>query len=297
MEHSNNTHPSAGSASPPVPNPFYLDAFERALPAALALAPSALIPVNIDIPTAVTTAIGKLSALQALRDRIVRELPSFDISSFDQLETYVLATAHAHALYLAASAPPEALATLTEEGWRVRDTLHSDAVALSNRGLINGDRLTKLKTAVGYKNLAFDLVGLAALLRASWDQIAGKTALQLTELDRAEVLGEQLIKALSVREKSPAIATEVSQQRQRVFTLFVRAYDQVRRAVSFLHWNEGVVEELAPSLYAGRGARRKADGAPVSEGSARDPKEPANLAVPVARARPSSRTTAARGTS
>jgi hypothetical protein len=146
--------------------------------------------------------------------------------------------------------------------------LYSDAVALVNRGLLNGDRLIEFKTAVGYKNLAFDLMGLAALLRGSWDQIVGKSALQLAELDRAELLGEQLVTAIGTREQAPAVASEVAQQRQRVFTLFLRSYDQVRRAVSYLRWNEDDVDDICPSLYAGRVARRKTDTNPGTAGNA-----------------------------
>ena len=39
-------------------------------------------------------------------------------------------------------------------------------------------------------------------------------------------------------------------RRQRVFTLLARAYDQLRRHLSFLRWSEGDVDEIAPSLYA-----------------------------------------------
>lgn len=268
-------------------NPHHRSAFKRVQPEALALAPSELTIVNIDIPTAVTMAIGKLPGLLALREQILRDLPSFDIAALDQLETYTLATAHAHALYLAASAPPEALARLTEEGEQIRQTLYSDAVALANRGLISGDRLGEFKAAVGYKNLAFDLLGLAALLRERWEQIAGKTALQLSELDRAELLGEELVKAIASRDKGQAAASEVTQQRLRTFTLFVRAYDQVRRAVGYLRWNEADVESVVPSLYAGRNARKKTEEVvPVaSAGSPGDAKEPAKSAEPTGAAR------------
>jgi hypothetical protein len=46
--------------------------------------------------------------------------------------------------------------------------------------------------------------------------------------------------------------------RARAFTVFSRAYDQVRRAAMFLRWNEGDPDAIVPSLYAGRGGRGKA---------------------------------------
>ncbi len=266
MPDSNNIQPSNQGAVPPptsAVNPRFRGAFKRTQPVAQALAPGELITINIDVPTAVTTVEAKLPALLAMRERIVRELPTFDISLFDQLGTYSAATGYAHGLYLAASAPPEALTKLTAEGTVMRDTLYSDAAALAHRGLINGDRLTEFKAAAGYKNLAFDLIGLAALLLENWERIVGKSALQLAEIERAELLGEQLVAAVGTRDQAPAVVSEVAQQRQRMFTLFLRSYDQVRRAVTFLYWNEDNVEDLCPSLYSGRTARRKTD-TPVS---------------------------------
>jgi hypothetical protein len=40
----------------------------------------------------------------------------------------------------------------------------------------------------------------------------------------------------------------------------VSAYDHARRAVTFLRWNEEDVDEIAPSLYAGRTTAGKKSG-------------------------------------
>jgi hypothetical protein len=243
--------------APVASGPQYKDAYDRALPAARALPLGELITINIDVPTAVTTVIGKLPQIRSFSDQIADELVKFDRTNIDQLETYTLATAHAHALYLSASAPPEAVVKLQADATALRDMLYSDAVALANRGLVSGARLGEFKGAVGYKNVAFDLLGLTALLREAWPQIQGNTALKSEELDKADLIGEQLVNAVGTREQNGA-TTEVTQLRQRVFTLFLNAYDEVRRAVSYLRWHEDDVDGIMPSLYAGR-TRRKTD--------------------------------------
>ena len=237
-------------------SPRYSMAFERVLPAAMALPSSELAAVNVDIPSAVTLTLGKLPGILGLRD-IAEELPHFDLRFFEHLETLVLATAHAHALCLAATSRPDSIDNLTARAGALRDVLHSDAEALAKRGLVSGTRLRKLKTPNGYRNLAFDLLGLAVLLRESWPTIEGRTALELSDLEQAELLGEELVNALGARERAPAFAAELAQQRQRVFTLFFRAYDEVRRAVCYLRWNEGDADWIAPSLYSRRRKRRK----------------------------------------
>lgn len=42
----------------------------------------------------------------------------------------------------------------------------------------------------------------------------------------------------------------------RAYSLFVRAYDQCRRAVSYLRWEEGDADDEPPSLFANRGPRK-----------------------------------------
>lgn len=235
----------------------YRHAYEATLAASQALDSDALIAVNIDVPTAITTSLGRLPQIMTFREQVSKVLIDFDLTNFDKLETYTQATGHARALYSAASASPEALTALNEKGIVLRDTLYSDAVALANRGLISGDKISTFKANVGYKNLAFDLLGLAALLRGSLDAIASKTAIQASELDAAELIGEQIVNAVAVREQAPVVAATQAQQRQRNFTLFANAYDQVRRAISYLRWNQDDVDQIAPSLYAGRGTGRK----------------------------------------
>ena len=279
--------PTAPVAPTPTPTAVlsYRDAFQKALPAAQALDPNDLITINIDIPTAITMAVGALPEIMALRDRVATELPKFDLKHFDDLQTYTLATGHAHAVYMGASAPPEALLQLNEKGMALRDTLYSDATALANRGIISGDRLGDFKANVGYKNLAFDLLGLSAILRQNWELISSKTAIMLTELDQADSIGEQLVNALGAREQAPAAAAEVAQQRQRIFTLFTKSYDQVRRAVSYLRWDDGDVERVSPSLYSGRATgRRKAD--PAAPGTSIPAPATGNTAAPGAATSP-----------
>ncbi len=45
---------------------------------------------------------------------------------------------------------------------------------------------------------------------------------------------------------------EAADIRNRAYTLVVGCYDHVRRAVTFLHWDEGDIDTLVPSLFAGR---------------------------------------------
>jgi hypothetical protein len=268
----------------------YRAAFQQIEPDAEKVATKDLLVINIDVTTAVTTATGALPEILALRDQ-ASKLAEFEIKNFDMLETFALATMHVQGEYVAASTPPEELLALNEQGIALREVLHSDATALAKRGLINGSKLSTFKVSPGYKILAEDLVGLSSLLRHNWDKISAKTAITMAELDQAEDLSDRLLSAVGAREQAPAVLADVSVQRQRVFTLFVDAYDQVRRAINYLRWEEGDLETIAPSLYAGRGnTRKKVDPQPTtppvtpSPSTPTLPGTPAPLPPPVATA-------------
>jgi len=255
--------PAATNAPATVSNLLlFREAYEQVLPAAAALREEELLPVNIDVPSAVATTAGVLPKIMAYRAAAAK-LEGFDISHFDQLQLRAFAVGHAHTRFQTASAPPEALAALNERGIKLRDTMYLDAVALANRGMISGERIGSFKANVGYKNIAFDLLGLAEVLRESWDKIASRTGIQPSELSEAELLGRQLVDAVGMREQAPAVVAQVQAQRQRNFTLFSQSYDQVRRAITFLRWDHDDIDQICPSLYAGRGGRRKEAPAPV----------------------------------
>src|SRR4051812_19478957 len=72
----------------------YRLAYEQTLPATKALDPKALLPINIDVPSAIAQTAGKLPGILALREG-AKALGGFDTGVFDQLETYALALGHA----------------------------------------------------------------------------------------------------------------------------------------------------------------------------------------------------------
>lgn len=116
---------------------------------------------------------------------------------------------------------------------------------------------------------------------ASWSKIEHKTAATEEEVHRAGDLGPLLLAALGVLEHGATVTpAEAADRKVRAFTLFTTAYDQVRRAVTFLRWNEGDADSLAPSLYKGRGGSRSASVAKGDTSGEGAPAEPAAGAAP-----------------
>jgi len=199
--------------------PRFRHAYEQLVDEIRRVLPDDYVVINIDIPRAITTVLGVAPFLKGLRPRIVTELPQFDLARFDKVEAYTLALGHAHALYLAAaSQPTESLAAIGETAMDLRDVLFAGAQPLAHRRLIDGERLKGLKGVKGYRRLAFDLFTLAALMREAWPSIAGKTAIQLKELDQAETLADRILSGVGRRGQPPAGAKDAAENRQRAFT-------------------------------------------------------------------------------
>lgn len=231
----------------------------------------ALIPVNIDVTAAVTQVLGVLPELRALRAEIVEHLPRFNVERFDKLERYALALMHASTLHRGASPSRASIAELGNELVTIRDRLFADASSLAGYELIDRQRLEPVKKQNGYRATANDVFTLVAVLKEHWSQIEGKTPVTLAALNNAGNRAVELLAAVGVRDQGPVNASEVAKMRQRAFALFTRTYDDARRAVAYLRAEQGDADDIAPSLYAGRGGRPRADVEPAATASAGAP--------------------------
>lgn len=214
-----------------------------------------LLPINLDIPTTVAAVIGALPRVKSFRETFVTVLPCFDIAAFDALESYADALAYAHIAFLAASEPTTDLRALLVRARAMRDRFVADADALAGRGKLDGRRLADLKGGTGYLAIAYDLGALICMIRERWTEISGKSAIQSSELDEAESLCEQVARAYGERTRQSVLAASHAEDRQRAYTVLLNTYDQARRAMQYIRWEEGDAEKIAPSLWSGRGGR------------------------------------------
>jgi hypothetical protein len=278
----NNKPPKPPPAAKPAEPPKAQAAYEQIQPEMAALSADSLGKINVDISQAVSITLGVLPGLLFLRPAMAK-LPDFEIAHFDKLETYALGAWYAHLLALPPASATNPVQLLLEEASALRLLLLSDAEALAARKHLDLDSVREIRKGQGNLDIANDLVALSALLGASWAKIEGKTAATAEEVHRAGDLGPLLIAALGVREHgTTATPAEAADRKVRAFTLFTAAYDQVRRAVFYLRWNEGDADSLAPSFYKGRGGGRPASASvakedPAGQGSGEGaaPAEPA----------------------
>jgi hypothetical protein len=86
-----------------------------------------------------------------------------------------------------------------------------------------------------------------------------------------------LVTMLGENGQADPSASPSGELRRRAYTLFVQAYDEVRRPVTYVRWEEGDVDEIVPSLFAGRTRTRDDEDAiaPIPNGA------PTNVAAPI----------------
>lgn len=233
--------------------------------------------INLDVPASVNTVFGTLSLLRMMREDIVSSLPKLDVGQFDRLGTYAEALSYAHGNWMSASKPPEELPKLVERATALRDQFLKDATSLSSRGFVDAKRLDDLKGGTGYLNLAYDLSALSRMFRERWSDLESKSPIQVSELVEAEKLYEQITKANAERAGQSKKVASAADDRQRAFTLMLDAYEQARRAVTWLRWTENDIDKIVPSLWAGRGRRPS-----TNDGTPTDTTTPAAPAAPVA---------------
>lgn len=250
----NNTPGSASSLVPLSTDvaPLRLrQAFDATAADRAALPADEVLPVRIDVVTAVVTTLGCVHKVLPYRGAIASGIAMFDLAYLDKLEPYALALMESQTQYNAVAKPSEPIEPLSKELVATREMLLADVTALEARKLIDGRR-GELRGAVGYKAQATDVLLLASVLRAAWPKIEGKSAATQAELDHATLLAERMLTALGVREQGPKLAQAEADVRDRAYTLFVRAHDQVRRVIAFLRWDEDDLEEVMPTVFGGK---------------------------------------------
>lgn len=221
-----------------------------------ALEPDDYATINIDISQAVSLVLGALPGISAYSERL-QALPQFEARWVEQLETYVLGAWFAHLQAIPGTPSQSEVRRLVDEATALRAALLGDADALVRRGVFDAQAVATVRAGQGHVDLANDLVVLSTMFLQAWDTIGGRTLATMEEVERAAVLGPALIAALGAKAGAGTgpNAADAADQRARAYTLFVRAYGEVRRGLYYLRWHEGDADLIAPSLYRGRGGR------------------------------------------
>lgn len=188
-------------------------------------------------------ALAALPALAALRPSLVALVGQERAAVIDRLELHALATLGAATAWMAAG-PDDELATTVKQLQRVRAALLAEARILIRRGTLPPRALSPIANTTGYQALAFDALLLTALL----ERVAATTPLLTVgsaELAEAQTLADRLMR----RTGDGALVEPEAAVRDQAFALLAQTYDEVRRLVSYLRWNERDADQIVPSMW------------------------------------------------
>ncbi|HEU4408639.1 MAG TPA: hypothetical protein VFS43_25480 [Polyangiaceae bacterium] len=233
--------------------------------------------LSVYVPNAVVLVLGALPKMVALRDAMRATFVDPPFALLDNLRDYALAAAYAHARALPHEGGQTRVRALLNEAVPLRARMLSSAETLVTFGLLDPLEVSAVRRGTGHVDTAQDLSSLSGLLRDAGPEILAKTPLTGADLARADELSALLLEALGHRQSGADRSGDPNEADDRVakaYELMARAYDQCRRVVAYLRWDEGDADAIAPPLgHSRRRARRKQGTEP--DGGAIDAPEPA----------------------
>jgi len=248
--------------------PQLREALEKVRPRLATVDPTELIPINVNPVDAATTVCGALPAILNFRSSIRTHLNTFELDHLDGLEPLAMALIQSHSLFVGAKAPPTELTNVLSEITPLRERFLTDVNGLKTRGCLNVCNLTSLRGSPGHRRIATDVLTLTNILRNNWEGVSSKCGVTEAELNRAEFLADRLFRLVSRRAQAPARLAEAALERQKIYTLLVHSYGQVRKAVSYLRWEHEDAEKFAPSFFKSRKAGKRKKASAVARPSA-----------------------------
>ena len=250
---------TATAVAPVIDQDVQRAAFDRMRAQIEAIPREQAMRVNVDATYAAGLGAWVAGRLEQLRPQLQQLAPFLDMQAINELADRAHAFAYAHGDYLFATTPQEPIAELHKEGATLIDLLLLSASALSAQGLLPNERVALVRTPTGYRNASEHLTALTKLFKDYWPDIGGKTGVTMQQIDRGAVLAVQLLEGSIERMHTPANPTEAALARSRAYTLFYRAYDELRRAVTFLRWHDEDADRIAPALFLRSAAPRKGE--------------------------------------
>ncbi len=145
-----------------------------------------------------------------------------------------------------------------------REVLITDMTSALANKLIVASKATDTSRSVGHRGVAFDVLRLCKVFRDNMASVQGQTPVTMAKIQQYELAANQLLESIGLRDEGPAEASPTMEIRQRIFTLFVQNYDEIRRVLSYLRWHEDDVDVIAPSLYANRTRHTQQDAVPAA---------------------------------
>ena len=225
----------------------------RAEEAAARIPTAEVIDIRIDPAQAAYGVLAACAQLEQLRTELEATFGDDAKTALDDLEPAALAALDANAAWVADSdvaLRPQAEALAVQ-----RDAMRTVADAAIERGIVPEDTISRLTGGNSYEALAADTHALSMWIDDHRARLGEHCKLSPAETEQAKRDATAFGVAVKSRKATGAGRSERAMQRARAFTYLLNVYDVARQQVGYVRWHEGDADQIAPSLYAGRGRR------------------------------------------
>jgi hypothetical protein len=225
-----------------------------------AINPDDLKPMNVDVVSATSIALGSAPRILGYRERMAK-LEEFNIRHVDNLTDYAKAAWYVYVTQLPVPEPADAQA-LIDEVVALRAKLLMWAAPLIGAGKFDEGAVNRIREGSGMKDAPSDVVALVVLYRSNWEGVSSICGVTEADLARGAEIGPAVFALVSRRENQlTGTVSDGSLRVRRAWTLLDRAYDQCRRALTFLRHDDNDADSIAPSMRRNAGGRPPAQGA------------------------------------
>lgn len=220
-----------------------------------ALAEHELLVVNLDIPSLVEQLLTRAPELRQLEAEL-QVRAAAPPGRVERLEQGAKALREAHEVCSQLQAHSPSTSSVVEELAKLRNRLLRSASALVGAGALPAQTLQPHRRVHGQRALARSVCGLVSAFLAHWEQVREHTSIQTAELEHALLLARRYSSLQDHSSTGTPLAAAL-RERQRLFTVLLRDYAELRRAAQLLHGREQANRRV-PSLYGKRSQRAAA---------------------------------------
>jgi hypothetical protein len=209
-------------------------------------------PRGLNVPYAVSVVLGAQPVIVHMLPLMARYTPLASVSRIEHLRGYALATAFVHHR-CQPRAPLEDLGypALVYDAYSLRKRLTSAAVHLSDLGLLDADRVMKIREGRGHIGAGDGLLALATLFEEHWSKVMDSTPIARQELRRAAEIGAKLLASVSERRERRRRRVDDHRHddlRRRAIQMMYEVYEEARAVAAYIGWYEPALHPL-PSLF------------------------------------------------
>jgi hypothetical protein len=229
-------------------------AFEKMLPALRAMPAERVQKPRVSLQAAGGLILGTYPLLSP-HLAALRALPNTSAVAVDELRDRALAMMRADADYRSTLENESEIAPLLARAADVRRQMLQACDYVSALGKLPASFAESVREGSGNQEIASDLGVLGRLFDRDWATFEPHTPSIKPLVAEAIDLSTRLSAALG-RNRADGQQSEAAQLRDRAYTHFLEAYDEVRTGLLYLRSKQGDIDAILPSVFANRRAAK-----------------------------------------